>query len=336
MPAIARLLVILAVFAFTLLIAITPTIAQTETRTPDPTKTPTAVPTTTATAIPAAAISASLSNPFTQSDLNILTGNVQRPNGITFLDGILYVACTGDFTIYEINASDGRTLTYAGGVRNAHALHAEMGENDVAVVWAGDFQQNRLTRTIRGRTETISEGFNGPWGIAYLNETQFLMTNLLGNTLVRADREGGVDTLLLDLVAPTGIVMDESRIYIANNGSTRRAIEWYPASVADAETSRSAEDAEGGLVLRGVQNVTGLALGNDGLLYFAYSLGTRGVVGRVDANACAEAGGCENADVEIVVFTELAAPLAGLTISPDNRLYVHTMFQPEIYWVQLR
>jgi hypothetical protein len=85
-----------------------------------------------------------------------------------------------------------------------------------------------------------------------------------------------------------------------------------------------------------VQNVTGLALGNDGLLYFAYSLGTRGVVGRVDANACAEAGGCENADVEIVVFTELAAPLAGLTISPDNRLYVHTMFQPEIYWVQLR
>jgi hypothetical protein len=50
---------------------------------------------------------------------------------------------------------------------------------------------------------------------------------------------------------------------------------------------------------------------------------------------CIEEGGCTNDQVEIVVFTELAAPLAGLTISPDMRLFVHTMFSPDIYWVQL-
>jgi hypothetical protein len=88
-------------------------------------------------------------------------------------------------------------------------------------------------------------------------------------------------------------------------------------------------------LVSGLQNTTGLVLGPDGYLYFAYALGTRGVVGRVDPDVCRERGGCSNTDVEIVVFTELAAPLAGLTISPDMRLFVHTMFSPDIYWVQL-
>ena len=77
-----------------------------------------------------------------------------------------------------------------------------------------------------------------------------------------------------------------------------------------------------------------LAFGPDGYLYFTYALGTRGVVGRVNPEECRD-GGCANADVEIVLFTELPAPLAGLTISPDMRLFVHTIYRPEIYWVQL-
>jgi hypothetical protein len=77
-------------------------------------------------------------------------------------------------------------------------------------------------------------------------------------------------------------------------------------------------------------------LGPDGYLYFAYSLGTRGVIGRVDPEVCRENNGCNIDRVEIVLYTELAAPLAGLAISPDMRLYVHTIFRPEIYWVQLK
>jgi hypothetical protein len=76
-------------------------------------------------------------------------------------------------------------------------------------------------------------------------------------------------------------------------------------------------------------------MGPDGRLYIAYSLGTRGIVGRIDPALCRDKGGCTNADVEIVLWSEIAAPLAGLTLSDDMRLYVHTMFGPEIYWVQL-
>jgi hypothetical protein len=71
------------------------------------------------------------------------------------------------------------------------------------------------------------------------------------------------------------------------------------------------------------------------MLYFAYALGTRGVVGRVDPEFCMENGGCSNDQVEVVLFTELAAPLAGLTFSDDMRLFVHTIYRPEIYWVQI-
>jgi hypothetical protein len=32
----------------------------------------------------------------------------------------------------------------------------------------------------------------------------------------------------------------------------------------------------------------------------------------------------------------LAAPLAGMTLSPDMHLYIHSIFSPEIYWVDLK
>ena len=55
--------------------------------------------------------------PILQSDLKILSGNVQRPNGITFFDGFLYTSCSGDFTIYRLNAITGDTITYIAGVQ---------------------------------------------------------------------------------------------------------------------------------------------------------------------------------------------------------------------------
>src|SRR5262245_15258582 len=56
--------------------------------------------------------------PLTQSDLAILTGNVQRPNGLVFFNEKLYTACNGDFTVYEIDATTASTRTYIWGVRN--------------------------------------------------------------------------------------------------------------------------------------------------------------------------------------------------------------------------
>jgi hypothetical protein len=76
-------------------------------------------------------------------------------------------------------------------------------------------------------------------------------------------------------------------------------------------------------------------LGSDNRLYFSYALGTRGVIGRVDPEVCIANGGCTSNEIEIVVYTELAAPLAGLTISPDMKLYIHTIFSPDLYWLQL-
>src|SRR5690606_9569737 len=96
-----------------------------------------------------------------------------------------------------------------------------------------------------------------------------------------------------------------------------------------------AADTDGKPLVTGLQNVTGITLGSDGWLYFAYALGTRGVVGRIDPNACVGNGGCTNDQIEVVVFTELSVPLAGLTLSPDMKLYVHSMFSPDLYWVQL-
>jgi hypothetical protein len=312
--------------------------AQEASATPAPTKTPTPIPSAAASLTPTATrglvepAGAAIS-PFTQADLTVLTGNVQRPNGIFWLDDMLYAACSGDWTVYQIGAEDGRTLTYASGIRNAHTLYAEMDANERVWIWAADFQLNQLTRITRGEVTPVSAGLNGPWGIAYLNEDEFLITNLLGDNAVVATRGGETRTVIDSLNAPTGIALDADALYIGNNGSTRRAIERYPLEVTELRAPSAPTEAV--VVVSGVQNVTGLALGPDGYLYFAYALGTRGVVGRVDAQACADAGGCGSADVQIVVYTELAAPLAGLTISRSGRLYLHTMFAPDIYWVDL-
>ncbi len=266
-----------------------------------------------------------------QSDLAILTGNIQRPNAIVWHDGKLYTACTGDWTLYQLDSSTGETITYIYGVRNAHTLYAENDENGELILWVPDFQSNTLARVTRNGVRPVAENLKGPWGIAAFDDDHFLVSNLLGNTLEKIDRDGQGETLVSDLASPTGVISDGKMIYVANNGSTRRSVEWY---AADALADGKPTDDLNHVLVNGLQNVTGIVMGPDSYLYMAYSLGTRGIVGRVDPVAC-RAQGCTRDDVQVVIQTELAAPLAGLAVSPDMRLFIHTMFSPDIYWTQL-
>jgi sugar lactone lactonase YvrE len=296
--------------------------------------TPTPAPPKTATAEPVSAEPAatgqplvSAFEPFTQDDFSVLTGNVQRPNGIAFFNNNLYIACTGDQTVYETNSETGRTQTYLFGLNNSHSLFVEEG-NGLPVIWAVDYTDNSLKRIVRGvGVQRVASNLNGPWGLVAETETTFLVSNLLGRTLERISRDGEQEVVLEDLPGPTGLALDDQHLYVANNGSTRRAIEWYDR---DALSTESAQ-----VLVSGLQNTTGLQLAADGYLYFAYAVGTRGVVGRVNPAECRENGGCTNEQVDIVAYTELEAPLAGLTVTPDLRLFVHTMFSPSIFWVQL-
>lgn len=267
--------------------------------------------------------------PFTQDDLTVLTGNVQRPNGIDWFNGNLYTSCNGDWTLYELDAVNGDTITYSFGVRNAHTLFVEQEDNSPLDLWIPDYDVNALVRvTGQASPIVVADDIDGPWGIDYLDEDNFLITSLLSNAVLRVNRDGSKEVLTEELRSPTGIVIDQDVSYVANNGSSRRSIEWFEL-----------ENVEDDLVLNslvsGLQNTTGMVLADDGLLYFTYALGTRGVVGRVDPEVCMDQGGCTNDEVEVVLYTELAAPLAGLEVSPEMRLFVHTIYRPEIYWVDL-
>lgn len=267
----------------------------------------------------------------TQADLQVITGNVQRPNGMVWFNNKLYVICTGDWTIYEIDSVTGDTRTYVYGTRNGHMLVAESNAQDIVTLWVPDYDTEKLlnVQTVRA-PQTTSEGYENPWGIVTLDEESFLVTNLGSGTVVRSTRDGDVSVVAEGFRSPTGIAIDDERVYVANSGSARRSIEWLDKTAVLAGETATPES-----LVRGLQSTSGMVFAPDGYLYFAYSLGTRGVVGRVDPVECAEAGGCDNDQVEVVLYTDLSAPLAGLTISDDMRMFVHTMFRPEIYWVQL-
>lgn len=311
--------------------ALSVVLLTTTTPTPAPTKTATpqrqASPTPRAEETPSSSTYSTF-EAFTQDDLSVITGNVQRPNGMIWYNNNLYVVCNGDWTMYEIDSETGATRTYISGVRNGHALYTEETENNELIVWVPDFDQGALLRVNPVRApDVIVTGLEAPWGISALDEEHFLITTLGDNNIIKVSRSGEVEELLAGLRSPTGIAVDEGIVYVANNGSARRALEWF---------SLDEEQPAPKPLVSGLQSVTGMTVGTDGYLYFTYALGSRGVVGRVDAQNCREKGGCANNDVEIVVYTELAAPLAGLTISPDQRLFIHTMFRPEIYWVKLQ
>ena len=270
--------------------------------------------------------------PLTQSDLNVLVGNVLRPNGAIWYNENLYLACTGDATLYEVNDTSGDTRTYIFGVQNAHTLYVEeIGEGEIDL-WLPDYDSNALLRVNRAvAPQQIATGLNNPWGISYLDENHFLITNIGDDTISLVNRDGTVSTILEELRSPTGIVIDNENTYFANNGSSRRSIEWFETNTIFGESTEISPQT----LVSGLQNTTNLVLAEDGFLYFAYALGTRGVVGRVNPQFCIDNGGCSNDQIEVIVYTELAAPLAGLTISDDMRLFIHTIFRPEIYWLQL-
>jgi hypothetical protein len=307
---------------------VTPTTAPTKTVTPDIVASPTATATLQSIEERPAA--------FTQEQLSVLTGNIQRPNGITWHDNRLYLSCTGDWTIYEIVADTGETNPYIYGIKNAHMLLAT-NDSDGVSLWIPDFQSNSFVQIVSGVTKIIASDLAGPWGIVQLDNSQFLVSNLKSNNLVVINRDGEVREIVKGLRSPTGVTLDGDYVYVSNTGSARRAIEWFHRdSIASSSTVIDSTDPSFVQPLvSGLQNVTNLVMASDDYLYMAYSLGSRGIVGRVDPVQCRDQGGCKASDVEIVVYTELAAPLAGLTISPDMRLYIHSIFSPDVYWVDL-
>lgn len=309
----------------------TPTVAPTKTAIPAPTAAQSA------TSLPTQSLLSDTKTfkAFTQADLSILTGNIQRPNGLVWYDNKIYTSCSGDWTLYEIDAETGTTSQYLYGVKNAHSILATSDDTGLSL-WMPDFQSNTVTQINKGVSKSIASNLNGPWGIAPVNDGRFLISNLHTNNVIVVG-SGDSQEIIKELRSPTGIAVDTDYVYVANTGSARRAIEWFNLSdimAIDANVDAS-DKAVNRSLISGLQNVTNIMVAADGFLYFNYALGTRGVVGRIDPVACREKGGCSNSEVEIVLYSELAAPLAGLTISPDMRLYVHSIYSPDIYWLDL-
>lgn len=305
--------------------------AQEITTTPAPTKTAPAP--MLSTLQPTETLSSSwtprpLPRAYTQDDLQVLVGNVQRPNGMLWYEGNLYTACNGDFTLYEVNAVTGQTRTLVYGIQNAHTLWVEPSGSSFDL-WIPDFDTNRLMRVNQARQtpRPVVSNLNGPWGIAKLDDDHFLVSSIRSNDILRIRRTGEAEVFLDGFRAPAGIAIHEGFLYVVNNGSARRAVERVQLS-ADGQPLSDPQP-----FVSGLQSASSIAIGSDGYIYFTYSLGARGIVGRVAPSDCAD--GCSNEQVETVVFTDLQAPLAGLTFSPDMRLFVHTIFRPEIYWLDL-
>ena len=268
-----------------------------------------------------------LESPFLQDDLELLVGNVQRPNGILWFNDSLYTVCNGDWTVYKIDDVTGDTITFVFGARNGNSLIAEdtpagfdlfVPDPDSGTIWQMD--QNR------GAPVGVISELTAPWGMTRLDADRFLVTDSRLNTITEVSLSGASRPVQTELRSPTGIVRQGEAIYFANGGSARRGIEYFELGDDDAFSDVKP-------LVSGLQNTSNIAIGADGQLYFAYALGTRGVVGRVDPEKCL-ADGCGNDDIELVVFSDIPAPLA-ITLSDDLRLFLHSRYRPEIYWLQL-
>lgn len=268
-----------------------------------------------------------LENPFLQSDLELIVGNVQRPNGLVWFDDTLYTVCNGDWTIYKIDDRSGETVTFVFGVRNGNSLIAESTEAGFDL-FVPDPDSGTLWKVDQGRAAPVSvrSDLPAPWGITRLNDDGFLVTDTGANAIISVSVGGERDTIHSELRAPTGIVRDADIVYFANGGSARRGIEFFELSDDESPTEIKP-------LVSGIQNTTNIIMGADGYLYFSYALGTRGVVGRIEPAQCHE-NGCSNQDVEMVVFSDIPAPLA-IALSADMRLFLHSRYRPEIYWLQL-
>ncbi len=320
------------IIALVILLSANIIFAQEETPTEAPSKTPTVIPTqideTNEEQSTENENISTLENPFTQEDLQLIVGNVQRPNGIAWHEGELYTVCNGDWTLYRINDTTGDTITFVFGVKNGSDLIAESTENGFDL-WIPDGDSDTLWKVDHNRSAplVINSDLISPWGIIRADDNSFLITSSRQNSILNVSESGVVEEVFTGLRSPTGIARDNDFIYFANGGSARRGLEWFEA--VDDGTYTEPQP-----LVSGLQNITNVIIGNDGYLYFGYALGTRGVVGRVLPSNCRE-NGCTNEDVEIVIFSDLPAPIAGLTISDDMRIFLHSRYRPEIYWVQI-
>lgn len=268
-----------------------------------------------------------LASPLLQDDLQLLVGNVQRPNAMVWFDDHLYTVCNGDWTIYQIDDRSGDTITYVFGIKNGHSMLMERTDEGFDL-WVPDPESETLWKVNQDRLAPTSvlDQLAAPWGIARLDENSLLVSDTKENVILQVSEAGEAISIASGLRAPTGIAIDESRIYFANGGSARRGIEWIQIEENGAISQPKP-------LVKGLQNTTNIILGEDGLLYFGYALGTRAVVGRVDPNSCLE-GGCSGVDTEMVVFSDIPAPVT-LALSSDLRLFMHSRFRPEVYWAQL-
>ncbi len=268
-----------------------------------------------------------LDAPLLQGELRLIIGNVQRPNGIVWHDGALFTVCNGDWTIYKIDADTQETVTFVFGVRDGNTLLAEPTEAGFDL-FIPDAESGALWRVDQKREapDSLIADLEAPWGIARLDESRLLISEIRSNRILEVDHTGSARTAQESLRAPTGIATADERVYFANGGSARRGIEYFEIE----------DDGGYGPVkplVAGLQNAADLVLGGDGMLYFSYAFGARGVIGRVDPAMCHEAG-CSSQDVEMVVLSDLPAPLA-IAMSDDMRLFLHSRYRPEIYWAQL-
>ena len=142
--------------------------------------------------------------------MSVLTGNVQKPNGLSWFNNKIYTACSGDGTVYEIDDTTGTTRAYIYGIKNAQTLYVENDANNALTMWVPDYQSNTLTKVTRSRIETVVRNLNGPWGISYVDEQHFLVTSLLSNTINLLSREGDNQVLMENLSAPMGVVHDDA------------------------------------------------------------------------------------------------------------------------------
>ena len=261
--------------------------------------------------------------PYLQGDLTLLVGNVQRPNGLVYHDGSLFTVCNGDWTIYKVDAETGESISFVFGVHNGNSLIAESTDSGFDL-FVPDPETGTLWQLDQRRQSPVkvADELAAPWGVTRLDDETLLISDTRKNAILAVDSEGGTMTLLDGLRAPTGITHQDGSLFIANGGSARRGIEVY-----DIESEALSP------LVSGAQNISNIALGADGLLYFAYALGTRGVVGRIDPTLCLDEG-CGGDDIEPVVFSDVPAPLA-ITLSDDMRLFLHSRYRPEIYRVQL-
>ena len=151
-----------------------------------------------------------LESPFLQSDLELLVGNVQRPNGIVWYDDALYTVCNGDWTIYRIDVLSGETVTFVFGVRNGNNLIAETTESGFDL-WVPDPDTGTLWKLDQRREAPVGVAteLGAPWGITRLDDERFLLTDTRSNSILAMAAAGERETVHSQLRAPTGIVRHE-------------------------------------------------------------------------------------------------------------------------------